>query len=735
MEEGKTKQAEVLPAGKRPISIEDVARLPEPGLSAPSAIRFSPDDRLVTFLSNLKGGLTQALYAFDPATGEQHLLATAPGGGVKEGELSLEEQLLRERTRQMSLGITHYQWDRKNGRILIPLNGSLYLQDAPAEELRLLLDCGSKPAQDAQFSPDGSWVSYVQDAEIYLIPAAGGEARQLTEGARGSGKTHGLAEYIAQEEMGRLRGYWWSPDSRQIAYTEVDETHIPVYRIIHQGKDAVGVSAQEDHRYPFAGAPNAVLRLGVIGIEGGATTWMDYTSQEYEYLARVEWLPDGSLAAQMTDRAQSELLLACFDPQTGQRRELLRERSEVWVNLHNLFKPLKKRADQGEYRFVWGSERSGYRHLYLYDLQGRLLHQLTAGEWMVDELAGVDEENGVVYFTGNREDVRQRQLYAVGLEGGEIRRISQQPGMHQVVLDGAKQRYVDVYASLTQPMMVELCSLADGSLLHPLFTSRDPRLDELSLPPPEMVTLTNREGVLLYGAIYHPPASFGSGPFPTIVNVYGGPHAQMVTNHWSMTANMQAQYLASQGFLVFKLDNRGSARRGLAFEGVIKHRMGQAEVRDQVDGVRYLVEHGLTDPGRVGIFGWSYGGFMSAHCLVQAPEVFKAAAAGAPVTNFDGYDTHYTERYMSTPQENPEGYRVGSVQHYVENLEGKLLIIHGLLDENVHFRHTARLINALVAAGKPYELLLLPDSRHRTRKPEDLLYRARRMSEFFKENL
>ncbi len=249
------------------------------------------------------------------------------------------------------------------------------------------------------------------------------------------------------------------------------------------------------------------------------------------------------------------------------------------------------------------------------------------------------------------------------------------------------------------------------------------------------MALQNRAGVTLFGTVYRPPAIFGDGPFPTIVSVYGGPHAQRVTNSWALTVDMRAQYLAGQGFLVFKLDNRGSARRGLAFEASIKHNMGDVEVADQVDGVRWLVEQGLADPARVGIYGWSYGGYMAAMCLARAGDAFQVAVAGAPVTHWDGYDTCYTERYMGLPQTNPDGYKASSVMHHLDKMTGKLLLVHGLIDENVHFRHTARLINGLIAAGKRYDLLLFPDERHMPRKADGRLYMEEQIADYFKKHL
>jgi dipeptidyl-peptidase-4 len=717
------------------IPIEEIARFPLPGMAIPASLAFSPDDRLITYLYSPEHTLVRQLFAFDPQTGEHHLLVEPPGGGATEEKISLEEALRRERQRQRELGITQYAWARQTDRLLVPAQGDLYVSDAVGQPLRRLVDSSGSPAIDPQLSPDGNWVAYVQEAEVFAAPFSGGEPRQLTHGARETGKTNGLAEYIAQEEMDRYSGYWWSPDSRWIAFEEVDERHIPVYRITHQGKDHTGEGAQEDHRYPFAGRDNARVRLGVISIAGGDPVWMDLGPEQDIYLARVQWLPDGRLSAQIENRQQTALELADFDPRTGERTTLLQETSPAWINLHDLFRPFDQPYQGQPGCFLWASERSGFRHLYLYDPQGRLIRQLTSGEWMVDAIAGVDEAGGLVYFTATLDNPRQCHLYALSMEGGEPRRLTQEPGTHAVVLDHACRRFIDTYHSHTQPPVIRLCSLQDGSLLATLYKERDPRLDQLHLEPPELVALPNRHGTILYGAVFPPPERYGAGPYPTLIYVYGGPHSQMVADAWTLTVAMRVQYLRSLGFLVFVLDNRGSARRGLAFEGAIKHHMGHLEVEDQVDGVGWLVEQGLADPQRVGVFGWSYGGYMALMCLARAPMTFKVAVAGAPVTHWDGYDTYYTERYMGLPQSNPQGYQDSSVIQHVDNLRGKLLLVHGLIDENVHFRHTARLINALIAARKPYDLLLFPDERHMPRSLADRVFMEEQVRDYFLKHL
>jgi dipeptidyl-peptidase-4 len=715
---------------QNPLTLEDVVKFPLPGMNVPGALQFSPDGKLLTYLYSEEGTLTRQLIGRDLQTGDIHTLVQPPGGGATDDNISLAEALRRERMRQREFGVTQYAWSKQGNRLLIPLRGDIYVQEGVDGELRLLAAGDGQPCLDPRFSPDGAWVAYVQDGELYVAGADGNTPpQQVTSGARGTGKTNGLAEYIAQEELGRSHGFWWSPDSQWLAFAEVDETHIPIYRIVHQGKDTVGDGAQEDHRYPFAGMPNALVRLGVVSRKGGEPVWLDLGEDEDVYLARVKWLPDGRLTAQILNREQNQVDLLAFNPQTGAATHLLRETSQVWINLHNMFKPLK------DGRFLWASERSGFQHLYLYDSEGDLIHQLTAGEWLVDSLAGVDEKRGLVYFMATKDTPLESHLYVVSLEGGEVRPLTPEAGTHNVVLEVGSGRFINTYQSPNRPPALTLRSLEDGTVQQTIFDQPDPRLETLSLPAPEIISLQNRAGATLYGAIYRPPASFGDGPFPTIVSVYGGPHAQRVSDSWGLTADMRAQYLAQQGFLVFKLDNQGSARRGLAFESALKHNMGDVEVQDQVDGVRWLVGQGLADPARIGVYGWSYGGYMVLMCLTRAADTFRVGVAGAPVTHWDGYDTGYTERYMATPQNNPDGYAISNVMAHIHKLEGKLLLVHGMIDENVHFRHTARLMNALNRAQKPYDLLLFPDERHMPRREADRRYLEARVCAYFQEHL
>jgi dipeptidyl-peptidase-4 len=713
------------------LTAEDVARYPLPGANVPVGIAFSPDGRWLSFLWSPEHSLRRDLFVLDLESGERRALLGA-GGGVTEENLTIEERLRRERARDLGQGVTSAAWARHRDRLLVPRADGLHVLDAPDFDDRpaVPLGDGAPPMLDPQLSPDGAQVAFVQDDEVHVADLDTGEVRQVTTGARGTGRTHGLAEFVAQEEMGRSHGFWWSPDGRRLAFTEVDETHLPIYRIVHQGSDAVGDGAQEDHRYPFAGAANAKVRLGVVDAAGGEPVWTQL-GDGWEYLARVDWMDDRRLAVQLEDREQSQLDLVAVDAATGAATPLLQETSDVWINLHDAFRPIPG----GNGRFLWASERTGFRHLEVRDADGSLVQTLTEGPWLVDAVVAIDDHQ--VWFTSTRHGHLERHLESVPLSGGDIRRLTEAGGTHAAVVHPATGRFVDTHSSLTSPPVAVVRSLADGAELHRLvdeIEGADPRATELPLPAPEMMTVETADGATIDVLVYRPAG--GDGPFPTIVSVYGGPHVQQVMDAWGPTASMRRQWLRSEGYLVVVADNRGAAGRGLAFEGALRWDAGEVEVRDQVAVVEALVAQGLADPARVGINGWSYGGYLSAMALAKAPGTFKAAVAGAPVTHWDGYDTHYTERYLGTPQANPEGYARSSVMAHVDGLRDRhLMLVHGLIDENVHFRHSARLINALIRARIPYELFLLPDERHSPRAEADRVYLEERILDFFRRRL
>lgn len=520
--------------------------------------------------------------------------------------------------------------------------------------------------------------------------------------------------------------------------------------------DETGPAAQEDHRYPFSGAANPRCRIGVTRLPesrgaSAGVTWLETESLlgAEAYVARVLWCAggagDASLLVALIDRPQSELVLARFDLASGAPTVLFRERSEAWLNFEvtHALVPLR-----GGAAMLLASERSGHRQLYELDVASGGMRALTEGDGHVDRLKAswVDERGGRLFCLGSWGAARERHLYEVRLDSPtpSVRRVTVERGMHDVALSDCLSKFVDTWSDPAQPYRVAVKSTSDGATSAVIFDgalaepSEAELLAELRAAAPSYETLRSSDGSAeLHMAIYEPPpAVYGKGPHPLVMSCYGGPHVQFVREAWEAGAgDMRAQFLASRGFLVAKVDNRGSARRGVAFESAVRHDLGHLEVEDQLAAVRRLVADGRADPGRVGIFGWSYGGYLSAMCLARGGGVFKAAVAGAPVTSWDGYDTCYTERYMGTPLSNPDGYKSSSVMEHAAQIEGSLLLVHGLVDENVHFRHTARLIDALIQHRKPHELLLFPSERHMPRGLADRTFMEERILDFLKRSL
>ena len=691
----------------RPITLDDVARMPRPGTTGPEQIAFSPDGRTLTFLAPPHGGatLSRVLWKHDVRTGAQEVLFEPRGSGVTDAAVTREEALRRERMRQTTAGVTSYRWAERAPIIVVPLLGDVWLIEDGAA--RLVAERATVP----QISPDGDRIGFVRDGELWVLDVATRAERRLTFDAEPH-LTNGLAEFIAQEELARFRGFWWNDDGTLLAYEQADERLIPPFLIPHWEGDTPEI---EEHRYPFAGKDNARVRLGVVAASGGDTTWMDLG--DAEYLARADWAPDGRLFAQLLDRHQQRLELRAFDAASGKGEAVLVDESPVWINVHN---DLRFVGDGG---FVWSSETAtGMRRLELRAPDGSLVRALTDGAWPVDTVAAVDAGGRRVAFIGS-PDPRESHVYVVSLDVAEPERLDVEPGFTTAVFSKDLSARVESTQSRTTPVTVTL--RAPDRVLHA------PDEIEVELVTPDLFSFENREGTLLHGALFRP----ADLPAPLIVGVYGGPHAQLVQDTWALTADLQAQYLVAQGFAVMRVDNRGSARRGLAFESAIKGHLGTVEVADQVDGVRFAMAQGWVDGGRVGITGWSYGGFMTLMCMLREPDVFKVGVAGAPNAVHDGYDTAYTERYMGLPSENPDGYADGSATTHAGNLQGKLMIVHGLLDENVHFRHTARFVEALSKANKSCDLLIYPSGRHGLRSEADRRQMHERIAGYFLAHL
>ena len=672
------------------------------------SLRVAPDGERVTYLAGRPDNQFQLdLWEYNLKDKSAHRLVDSRRL-VPNETLSPEERARRERTRTASLsGILSYSWSPDGKRLLVPVAGDLFLVDAAHPEAPRKIASGD--VGDPKISPRGRYVSFVRGQNLFVVDLSTGAERQLTQDGKDT-VHNGEAEFIAQEEMGQRTGYWWAPDDSAIAYKHYDEAPVPVARRFEIYADRTDVVEQ---RYPAAGDPNVLVDLMIVDVATGSKKRVDLGPEKDIYLARTDWAPDGrTLAYQRQSRDQKRLDLVAVDPATLAQRTLLTETSPTWVSLHDDLRFLRKRQ-----AFVWASERSGRKHLYLFDMNGKVLYPLTSGEWGVDDVLAIDEAADKLYFSSNKDAVTDKQAYAVRLDGSDAARparITQRDGWHEDAFATTGRIFVDTFSDPGTPPQVSI-RRADGSLVdwlernevkagHPYAPYAAHHL------PTTFGTLRSNDGQDLYWSMIKPAGFDPAKRYPVFLTTYGGPHAQRVTRQWGPLFN---QYMAQQGFVVFTLDNRGSSRRERRFTDAIHGDLGRHEVEDQLTGIDWLGKQGFVDPKRIGVFGWSYGGFMALRLLEAGSDRIAAGVAVAPVTDWALYDTHYTEQFMgTTPKANPEAYRQSGVLAHLDGLRSPLLLVHGMADDNVLFTNTTRLIDALVNRNVQFELMTYPGAKH-----------------------
>jgi dipeptidyl-peptidase-4 len=507
---------------------------------------------------------------------------------------------------------------------------------------------------------------------------------------------------VYPEELDLNTAYWWSPDSKSIAYLQFDVSR----EMIHPHVDLLGLFAKmEPQRYPKAGTPNADVRLGIVPVSGGATKWMDLGELRDRLLARIYWIPDSSgVLVMRLNRVQNELNLLAAQASNGVSRRVLEEKDPYWINIKDEFRWLPKRQ-----QFLWPSERDGWRHLYIYDRTGKQVAQLTSGEWEVTGVSHLDEASGRVWFQSTEHSPLERHLYSVDLSGGERRRLTQEKGTHTVSISPNGEYWTDSFSSYTEPPRTLLRDAAAAQIA--VLREPDRKVgEEFEILPTEVVKFRGSDGAEFYARLIKPASFQPSKKYPAIVMIYGGPHAQTVREGW--TGLSWDQVLAHRGFVIWQMDNRGSAGRGHLWEAKLHRRFGKQELEDQKQGVAHLISLGFVDKDRVGITGWSYGGYMTLYAMLNAPELFRSGISGAPVTDWRHYDTIYTERYLGLPSENAAGYRDSSPVHHAANLKGKLMLVHNFGDDNVLYQHNMQMQTELQKAGKHFELLVYPQKSH-----------------------
>ena len=708
---------------KKRLTVELVTNARALSVRGASRIEWRPGGKEISYLKRQGSGATAglALYLYDLASGKERALLEPPKDTVEKEKLSLAS----------------YEWSPGGEALLLQGQNDLWLYDVATGRMKSLVK-DSVPMEDVTFSPAGDRLAFVKQNNLYTLDLQTGLLEKLTSDGNDN-VMNGKLDWVYEEELANRatgRAYEWSPDGKKIAYLRLDDAPVPQYPLTHYLSAHVELT---EERFPQSGDPNPIPSFHVVSVEGAQhqiRTSPVAKSASIEYFGpSFSWTPDSKAVAFLTlDRGQDQETVHLWDPAAGTDHPLLTEKDPYWIN--SLEPPHFLGDNQ---RFLWLSERGGWLHLYLYGLDGTLQKQLTRGNWMIDHpffenvpIIRVDGKSGWVYFAATNPDPRERQLYRVRLDGSGPERLSKQAGVHGLDLSPDGRFLLDAFSSLSDPPETRLLK-ADGSLVATLSKTIS-HLDDYALGSTEFVEVKAADGATLYARLVKPPDFDPARKYPVIVSVYGGPHEQMIENRWGETSP-QDHLWAESGFIIWELDNRGSWGRGHPWEARVFKDLGRHELEDQLAGVAYLKSLPYVDPARIGITGWSYGGYMTLYSLTHAPGVFKCGAAGGPVTDWKYYDSIYTERYMRTPQENPEGYKTSSPLDAADKLKARVLLIHGTDDDNVHLQNTMNFVEALIQARAPFELYLQPGENHGFASGASRLYLAQRLLEFFKQNL
>ncbi|HZR55499.1 MAG TPA: DPP IV N-terminal domain-containing protein [Terriglobales bacterium] len=691
---------------RKPLSIESI--FAQGGITGrgPENLKWSPDNTKLTFVQRDDSGDHGELWYIDAATGEKKVLVSE----MKLATLSPPINKIkdeREKERLSRYHVAAYVWAPDSKRLLFDSQGQLWLYDITSGTA-VQVTSAADPSGDPKFSPDGNLLAYVRKHNLYVRPVNGRDEKALTKDTDAN-LLNGEVDWLYAEELSVRSNYFWSPDGKNIAFLQSNETQVPSYPITDWLPTHPSVDME---KYPKAGDPNPVVRLGVVSASGGKTKFFSLTKDNDVYMPHFGWVHDGLLWAQVLNRTQDKMDLYFVDAHSGKSRIVLTESiPDGWVKVNDDFRVLKS----GD-RFLWSSWRDGNTHLYLYsfnkqsplDGDAKLEIQLTKGDFQVLGVETVDDAAGVVYFSCNKDDPRQKQLYSVKLDGSGFMRASQTDGTHDSTFADDGKHYADDFSALLKPPQLSLCST--GGSCKEVWDSRS--VEPFGLLPPKFLEFKAEDGTTLYGELLLPPAGKGNTKIPLIVNVYGGPAAQLVRNEWIGTTGLFHQLLAWQGYAVFSVDNRGTPNRDRKFETAIRHQFGAIELKDQTAALdQLLAEVPQLDRNRVAMWGWSNGASMTLYSLTHS-DLFKAGVAVAPVTDWHNYDTAYTERYMGLPKDNLRAYELSSIPRAADKLNGSLLLVHGTSDDNVHFQNTIQMVDALIKSGKQFRLMVYPGKTH-----------------------
>lgn len=666
--------------------------------------RWMQDNRRLSYLEKAPDSKLTTVWILDSETGERSPL--------------IDPDTLRVLGLPDPLPVLAYAWSPDEMKLLLPEralsrfspDGNLFLYDVVASALERLTDT-TEPQRNAKFSPDGKLVGFVRGDNLWTMDLSSREVRQWTTDA-GPATYNGRFGWAYEEELGLVDGWSWSPDSRHIAYFQQDESSVP--EVLFPDYDDLRMNPHRT-RYPRAGDPNPTVRIGTLDLATGEKRWMqieppwnDDSYEGGEYLvARMQWTPQGGgLLIQRMNRHQNRLDFLLADPATGDVTLLLTETDTAWVDVPSDVRFV------GKDRFLVVSERAGWRHLTLCALDGSPIRQVTSGEWDVDQMVSVDKNGQTVFFTAARPGPTERNLYRVSLDGGEPVCLTEStPGWNEGFFSADSARYIHTHSTINRPARVTARTV-EGEETAVLVPCSSPNIEKYAPIPWELTSFRTTRGDTLNARFLKPRRFDPSKQYPILIHTYGGPGSQLVQNRWTAGRMLWYQLLAQQGYAIFMVDNRGTGFRGAKFKKQVALRLGQDEVEDQIEAARFLAGLDSVDPKRIGIWGWSYGGLMASLCMMLGADVFRAGVAVAPVGDWTLYDSIYTERYMRRPSDNPDGYHAGSPVTHANKLRGKFLLVHGLLDDNVHFQNSVRLTSALQDANRHFETMFYPGKKH-----------------------
>ncbi|PJA99019.1 MAG: S9 family peptidase [Ignavibacteriales bacterium CG_4_9_14_3_um_filter_30_11] len=708
----------IIPQQKQPLTLNDIFASNVLRTTPIRNIQWRPDSKAFTFTKRNSDKNFLDIYKHNIKTGHESML-------ISGSELVYKSERIK---------MSSYSWTADGIFLLIEgpvksiwrhsTQAPFYLLNVNTKQISALAN-NNPHLRNVKLSPDGKYVGFVRDHNIFVVDLSTGKEKAITNNGTDN-ILNGEFDWVYEEEFGLADAWRWSPDSKKIAYWQFDQTRVKEFNLIDE---MYPYNKVFDLKYPKVGEQNAIVKIGVAEIETGNTTWMDIGKNEDIYIPRIFWTNSSStLSLLRLNRHQNYLEIIMANSSSGKSKVIITDKDSAWIDIIDLI--FLKSKDQ----IILTSEKSGYRHAYLYDYSGKLIKQLTSGEWEISELACVVEEKNVLFFYGKKDSPIEENIYYVNLNGKDLKRISKNNGWHSAIFSPDKKFYVDYYSNAVTPTTTILNN-SDGTEVRVLNSGKILALDNHNMVYPSFVKYRTTDGTELNGYFIKPYNFNPKKKYPVLVYGYGGPGSQMVVDRWGGERTFWHQYMTEQGYIIFCTDNRGTGGRGKAFKNLSYLDLSKWSVRDQTEGAKYLATLPYVDKNRIGFWGWSGGGYLTIAMLTREADYFKTGVAVAPVSDFKLYDAIWTERYMGLTNENIDGYKNANLNNTANGLKGKLLIIHGSGDDNVHYQNTLQFINKCIEINKQVDMFIYPNRAHSISGGNTRLHLFTKITDYFLRNL